>query len=220
MTSAIYPSILAADFVNLESEIAKIASADGVHCDVMDYHFVGALSFGLQTISRIVEVSPVPVDVHLQIDDVDRHAPIYAASGADSITFHVEASSNVEATVRAIHAAGAKASIALRPDTAIDAYLEIFHIVDMVLIMTVEPGAGGQPFMANMMSKLDKTAQYIADNNISAVIQVDGGITVDTLPIARKHGAHVFVAGSAVYGHGKPAENIAALRAAAASVSG
>lgn len=214
MSLGIHPSILAADFVNLEAEIARISSADGVHCDVMDNHFVKALSFGPQTIARIVEVSSVPVDVHLQIDDVDRHAPGYAELGADSVTFHVEGSKTIEATIKAIHDAGAKACIAIKPGTPIDAYLEMFHIVEMVLIMTVEPGAGGQPFLESVMPKLEKTAQYISDNGITALVQVDGGITVDTLPIARHHGANVFVAGSSVYGHGDPAENIAALRAA------
>lgn len=214
MIVGIYPSILSADFVNLEAEIARISVADAVHCDVMDNHFVPALTFGTAMVSRIVQVSSIPVDVHLMISDADRHAPGYAELGAHSVTFHVEAATDVEGTVRAIQAAGAKAAIAIKPATPIEPYLEIFHLVDMVLIMTVEPGAGGQAFLESMMPKLEKTAQYLADHTLDALVQVDGGITVETLPIARAHGANVFVAGSSVYGHGDPGDNIAALRAA------
>ena len=214
MTVGIYPSILSADFVNLESDIARISSADAVHCDVMDNHFVPSLAFGTGTLSRILEISPIPVDIHLMISDADRHAPGYAELGAHSVTFHVEAATDVERTIRGIQATGARAAIAIKPATPIEPYLEYFHLVDMVLIMTVEPGAGGQPFMESMMPKLEKAAQYLADHAIDALVQVDGGITVDTLPIARAHGANVFVAGSSVYGRGDPGDNIAALRAA------
>jgi ribulose-phosphate 3-epimerase len=211
----IYPSILSADFVNLEAEIARISSADGVHCDVMDNHFVEAISFGPQTIRRIVQVSSVPVDVHLMIENPDKFAPGYGEIGAHSVTFHVEAAKDVEGTIRAIHDTGARAAIALKPGTAPEPYFPMFHLADMVLVMTVEPGAGGQPFIREMMTKLDTVATYVADHNLSALVQVDGGITVDTLPIARAHGADTFVAGSSVYSAGNPAENIAALRVAA-----
>lgn len=214
MRSGIFPSILSADFVNLESEINRIATADGVHCDVMDNHFVPALTFGPQMVQRIVEVSSIPVDVHLMMSDADRHAPGYAELGADSVTFHVEAALDIEKTARAIQAAGASAAIAIKPGTPIEPYLEMFHVVDMVLIMTVEPGAGGQVFLESVMPKLDTAAQYVAHHRVSTRLQVDGGITVGTLPIARAHGAHIFVAGSSVFGHGDPAANIAALRAA------
>ena len=211
----IYPSILSADFINLEAEIAKISSADGVHCDVMDNHFVHAISFGPQIISRIVQVSSVPVDVHLMIENPDKFAPGYGEIGADSVTFHVEAAKDVEATVRAIQDTGAKAAIALKPGTPAEPYFPMFHLADMVLVMTVEPGAGGQPFLHEMMGKLDVVAQYVSDHNLGTRVQVDGGITVDTLPIARKHGADTFVAGSSVYSGADPAANIAALRASA-----
>ena len=211
----IYPSILSADFINLEAEIAKISSADGVHCDVMDNHFVHAISFGPQTISRIVQVSSVPVDVHLMIENPDKFAPGYGEIGADSVTFHVEAAKDVEATVRAIQDTGAKAAIALKPGTPAEPYFPMFHLADMVLVMTVEPGAGGQHFLHEMMGKLDVVAQYVSDHNLGTRVQVDGGITVDTLPIARKHGADTFVAGSSVYSGADPAANIAALRASA-----
>lgn len=215
MSVRIHPSILSADFVNLEAEIARISSADGVHCDVMDNHFVQALTFGPQTIQRIVAVSSLPVDVHLMIENPDKFAPGYGEIGAHSVTFHVEAARDVEGTIRAIQDTGARAAIALKPGTAVEPYLPLFHLVDMVLVMTVEPGAGGQAFLREMMAKLDTVAQYVADHRLDALVQVDGGITVDTLPIARAHGANTFVAGSSVYARGNPAENIAALRAAA-----
>jgi ribulose-phosphate 3-epimerase len=210
----IYPSILAADFANIESELRAIASADAVHVDVMDNHFVDALTFGPQMVKRIREVSPVPLDVHLMIENPDRHAPGYAALGAHSVTFHVEAAKDSRATVEAILAEGAKAAIALKPNTDLEPYLELFHVVDMVLIMTVEPGAGGQAFMTEMMPKVDRAAQYIRDNSLDVLLEVDGGITTTTLPIAHRSGADTFVAGSSVYGTGTPPENISALRAA------
>jgi len=212
----IYPSLLAADFVNIESELRAIASADGVHVDVMDNHFVDALTFGPQMVKRIRDVSPVPLDVHLMIDNPDRHAPGYAALGAHSVTFHVEAAKNSMKTVEAILAEGAKAAIALKPNTDLEPYLELFHVVDMVLIMTVEPGAGGQAFMTEMMPKVDRAAQYIRDNSLDVLLEVDGGITTTTLPIAHRSGADTFVAGSSVYGTGTPPENISALRATVA----
>ncbi len=214
MAIRIYPSILAADFANIESELRAIASADAVHVDVMDNHFVDALTFGPQMVKRIREVSPVPLDVHLMIENPDRHAPGYAALGAHSVTFHVEAAKDSRATVEAILAEGAKAAIALKPNTDLEPYLDLFHVVDMVLIMTVEPGAGGQAFMTEMMPKVDRAAQYIRDNSLDVLLEVDGGITTTTLPIAHRSGADTFVAGSSVYGTGTPPENISALRAA------
>jgi ribulose-phosphate 3-epimerase len=148
------------------------------------------------------------------IENPDRHAPGYAALGAHSVTFHVEAAKDSRATVEAILAEGAKAAIALKPNTDLEPYLELFHVVDMVLIMTVEPGAGGQAFMTEMMPKVDRAAQYIRDNSLDVLLEVDGGITTTTLPIAHRSGADTFVAGSSVYGTGTPPENISALRAA------
>ncbi len=212
MEILIHPSVLSADFVNMEFELQRIADADAVHVDVMDNHFVPALTFGPTMVSRIVEVSPVPVDVHLMITDADAHAARYADMGAHSITFHIEAAANPARVIASIHDAGAQAGIALKPETPIEPYLPLFHEADMVLIMTVEPGAGGQPFMNHMMPKLSAVAEYVASHHLATKIQVDGGITVDTLPVAWAHGAGVFVAGSSVYGHGVPADNIRALR--------
>lgn len=213
MAIRINPSILGADFVNLEAELQRISEGDAVHVDVMDNHFVQALTFGHQTVKRIREVSPIPLDVHLMVDNPDTEAPKYAAIGAHSVTFHVEAAKDSLSTARSIRQAGARASVALKPGTPLEPYLDLFSEVDMILIMTVEPGAGGQPFMADQMSKLEQLAAFVADNHLDAAVQVDGGINVETLPIAYRHGAEIFVAGASVFSHGDPNANIRALRA-------
>lgn len=209
----IHPSVLAADFANMERELQRIAEADAVHVDVMDGHFVPSLSFGPQMVKRIVEVSPVPLDVHLMIAGTDEHAVDYVALGAQSVTFHVEASKNPSQLIQSIHQAGGKAGIAISPQTPLEPYLDLFHEADMVLIMTVVPGAGGQPFLHEMMPKLEAAASYIREQELSTGLQVDGGVTPETLPVAHSHGANIFVAGSSVYCHGEPADNIRALRA-------
>ncbi len=212
MDIRLHPSVLSADFVNMEAELQRISSADAVHVDVMDNHFVQALTFGPQMVKRIVEVSPVPLDVHLMVNHADAFAPGYAEIGAQSVTFHVEAAHDVGSTLRSIQSHGAKAGIALKPGTPLDPYMDFFHMADMVLVMTVEPGAGGQPFMSEMMPKLEQLREYLDQNGLSPLVEVDGGITVETLPIAWRHGANTFVAGSSVYGHGEPGDNIEALR--------
>lgn len=210
----IHPSILTADFVNLESELHRITNADAVHVDVMDNRFVDAITFGPQMVKRLQEVSPLPLDVHLMVENPDRHAVAYAQLGVQSVTFHVEAASNPERIIDALHQSGAQAAIAIKPGTDLEPYFGLLHLVDMVLIMTVEPGAGGQPFLWDMVPKIQKLASYLDDNGLSPRIEVDGGITTDTLPAAYEAGANTFVAGSSVFGHGVPADNIEALRAA------
>ena len=215
MSIRLHPSLLAADFVNIESELQRIDTADAVHVDVMDNHFVPALTFGPQMVGRIAQVSPIPLDVHLMIDNPDKHAVTYAEVGAHSVTFHVEAAKNCSTVVANLREAGAAAGVALKPATPLEPYLELFHEVDMVLIMTVEPGAGGQAFMPEMMDKLGELSEYLAAHRLTPLVEVDGGITVTTLPLALHHGANTFVAGSSVYGSGEPQSNIAALRAVA-----
>ena len=212
MDIRLHPSVLSADFVNMEAELQRISSADAVHVDVMDNHFVEALTFGPQMVQRIVEVSPVPLDVHLMIEKPDLFAPRYAELGAQSVTFHVEAASDVATTIQTIQSHGAKAGIAVKPGTPLEPYLESFHEADLVLIMTVEPGAGGQPFLHNVMPKLQAARNYLQEAGLSPLLEVDGGITVDTLPIAWRHGADTFVAGSSVFGQGQPEDNIQDLR--------
>lgn len=212
MDIRLHPSILSADFVNMEAELQSISTADAVHVDVMDNHFVPALTFGPQMVKRIVEVSPLPLDVHLMIENADEYAPGYAELGAQSVTFHVEAAMDVAATISAIHSHGSHAGIALKPGTPLEPYLDFFHQADMVLIMTVEPGAGGQSFMLDMMPKVEAVRAYLDEHGLTPLVEVDGGITTQTLPIAWSHGANTFVAGSSVFGHGAPAQNISDLR--------
>lgn len=215
MATRINPSILAADFVNLERDIRSIATADLVHVDVMDNHFVPNLTFGPQMVGRIQDVSPIPLDVHLMIDDPDRWAPGYAELGAYSVTFHAEAAADPVALARRLRAIGARAGIALKPGTSADGYLELLPEFDQVLVMTVEPGFGGQSFMVETMPKLRSLREAVAARGLDVWLQVDGGITEETIVTAAENGADTFVAGSSVF-RGEPAERIAGLRAAAA----
>ncbi|BDZ66503.1 ribulose-phosphate 3-epimerase [Agromyces mangrovi Wang et al. 2018] len=215
MTTRINPSILAADFANLERELGRIATADLVHVDIMDNHFVPNLTFGLTMVERLQQVSPIPLDVHLMIDDPDAWAPGYAEAGAASVTFHAEAAADPVALARRLRAIGARAGIALKPGTEPDDVLEVLHEFDQVLVMTVEPGFGGQSFMPQTMPKLRRVADAVAASGLDVWLQVDGGIAADTIGIAAEAGADTFVAGSAVYG-GDPTARIAELRAEAA----
>ncbi|PYI38416.1 ribulose-phosphate 3-epimerase [Arthrobacter psychrolactophilus] len=212
-TCCINPSILSADFVNLEAELAKIANADAVHVDVMDNHFVPNLTLGFPVVERIQQVSPVPLDAHLMISDVDRWAPQYADAGLASVTFHVEASNAPIKLARELRARGSKAGMALRPATPIEPYLDLLPELDMLLIMTVEPGFGGQAFLDVMLPKIRRARQAVDGSGVNVAIQVDGGITEETITRAAEAGANIFVAGSAVYGMPSPEEAINALRA-------
>lgn len=213
-TCCIHPSILSADFVNLEKELNRIGSADAVHVDVMDNRFVPNLTLGLPVVKRIQAVSPVPLDVHLMIDDADRWAVEYAEAGAASVTFHAEAARGPIRLARELRSAGAKAGMALRPATAVEPYLDMLGELDMLLIMTVEPGFGGQSFLDVTLPKIRRASEAIRGGNLPVAIQVDGGITEETIVRAAEAGASVFVAGSSVYGAADPAAAIAALRRA------
>ena len=218
MSIRISPSILSADFANLERDLNRIADADLVHVDVMDGHFVPNLTLGLPVVERIQQVSPVPLDVHLMVDDADRWAPRYAELGAFSVTFSVEAATDPVATARAIRSNGARASLAVKPGTDVEPYLRTLDEWDMILVMTVEPGFGGQSFMPETMPKLARAREAVRASGLDVWLEVDGGIGLDTIVTAVENGADTVVAGSAVYG-GEPAERIAALRAAAATVA-
>ena len=211
----INPSILAADFVNLEAEVARIRTADAVHVDVMDNHFVPNLTFGPQMVGRLQDVSAIPLDVHLMISDVDRWGPGYAELGAFSVTFHVEASSDPVALARRLRSIGARAGLAVKPGTDVAPYLELLPEFDQLLVMTVEPGFGGQSFMADMMPKVARVRAAIDAAGVDVWLQVDGGISADTIGRAAEAGADTFVAGSAVYGAEDAAAAIADLRTAA-----
>ncbi|WP_066079045.1 ribulose-phosphate 3-epimerase [Pseudoclavibacter albus] len=215
MSAQINPSILAADFANFERELGHIASADAAHVDVMDNHFVPNLTFGQPMVERLQAVSPIPLDLHLMIEDPDRWAPDFAAMGVWSVTFHAEAATAPVTLAKKLRAAGARAGIALRPGTPFSAVEEILGSFDQLLIMTVEPGFGGQRFMTETMPKLRQAHEFAKRTGLELQLQVDGGITTDTIGIAAEHGADTFVAGSAVF-RGEPAEQIEALRQAAA----
>ena len=218
MSIRISPSILAADFVNIERDLGRIDTADLVHVDVMDNHFVPNLTFGPQMVDRIQQVSTLPLDVHLMIDDPTRWAPGYAELGAFSVTFHAEATSEPVLLARRLREIGARAGIALKPGTPVEPYLDLLAEFDQVLVMTVEPGFGGQSFMAETMPKLHLLRETLSRTGGDVWLQVDGGINEDTVSIAAEAGADTFVAGSSVFSSDNPALRIRALREAAASV--
>jgi len=214
MSVRINPSILAADFANFERELGRIASADLVHVDIMDNHFVPNLTFGLAMTERLQELSTIPLDVHLMIDDPDRWAPGYAELGAYSVTFHAEAAKDAVSLARRLRDIGARAGIAFKPNTPVEPFLDLLPEFDQVLVMTVEPGFGGQSFIPSTMSKLGLLREAVTKTGLDVWLQVDGGITADTIAIAAEAGADTFVAGSSVF-RGEPVDTIATLRAAA-----
>ncbi|KJL18882.1 ribulose-phosphate 3-epimerase [Microbacterium azadirachtae] len=196
----INPSILAADFVNMQAELARIATADFAHVDVMDNHFVPNLTFGPQMVERIQATSPIPLDVHLMITDPERWAPGYAELGAASVTFHLEATTDPVGLARTLRGIGARAGVAIKPGTAGEPLYDILDEFDQILVMTVEPGFGGQGFMPETMPKLRALADEAKRRGSDVWLQVDGGISDATIGQAAAAGADTFVAGSAVYG--------------------
>ncbi|MGV8896525.1 MAG: ribulose-phosphate 3-epimerase [Rhodoglobus sp.] len=215
----INPSILSADFVNLERDVASISNADLIHVDVMDNHFVPNLTFGPQMVGRLQEVSARPLDVHLMIDDPDRWAPAYAETGAYSVTFHAEAAQDAVALARRLRDIGARAGIAFKPGTPVEPYLELLPEFDQILVMTVEPGFGGQSFMESTMPKLHLLREAVRKSGLDVWLQVDGGIDEKTISIAAEAGADTFVAGSAVFTFDDPAARVDLLRSLAAQHS-
>ncbi|MEO5920055.1 MAG: ribulose-phosphate 3-epimerase [Pseudolysinimonas sp.] len=213
MTVRINPSILTADFANLQSEVERVATADALHVDVMDNHFVPNLTFGPTMVERLQAVSLVPLDVHLMITDVDRWAPGYAELGVFSVTFHAEATDEPVALARRLRQIGARAGLAVKPGTAVEPYLELLPEFDQFLIMTVEPGFGGQAFMDAMLPKI-RAVREAADHreDVSIWVQVDGGVSSSTIAAASEAGADTFVAGSSVYQSEDPAQAIEELR--------
>jgi ribulose-phosphate 3-epimerase len=207
----ITPSILNADFSRLDEEIAKIAGvSDLLHLDVMDDVFVPNFTFDFEAASKIVKGSPLGVDAHLMVANVDQIAVQYAEIGCASVTIHAEATDNIPQTLKNIRTAGSRSSLGIKPNTDISEYASIVDLVDMFLIMTVEPGFGGQKFMENMMDKVRRTRKIIGDRPIW--LQVDGGISMGTIEMALDAGADTFVVGSAVFNAPDPAAMIVTIK--------
>jgi ribulose-phosphate 3-epimerase len=211
----IAPSLLSADFARLADEAAAVGNADWLHVDVMDNHFVPNLTLGLPVVQALRKATDLPLDCHLMIDDPDRWAPPYAEAGARNVTVHVEAAGDPVGLARTIRAAGSLAGLALKPGTPLDPYLDLLREYDTLLVMTVEPGFGGQDFIAEALPKVTAARRRVESGHLKLFIEVDGGINADTIEQAAAAGADVFVAGSAVYHADDPARAIEALRAQA-----
>lgn len=213
----IAPSVLSADFARLGEDLAEISSADYVHYDVMDGHFAPNISFGLDILKATKRSTELPVDVHLMISNPDQMVPAFLDAGADNVTFHIEATDHANRLIQLIHAEGRMVSVAVNPATPVCLLEDVIEDVDMVLVMTVNPGFGGQKFIPASAAKLRRLRRLCAEHGASPLVEVDGGINAQTAPIVAEAGANVLVAGSAVFGQADRSAAIAQIRAAAES---
>ena len=216
----IAPSILSADFARLGAEIDAVtgqgdARADWVHVDVMDGHFVPNLTIGLPVVEALQRVSEIPLDCHLMIENPDRWAPGYAEAGAHNVTVHAEATANPKMLARDLHAAGARAGLSIKPNTSLDDCVEILSEYDTLLVMSVEPGFGGQSFIPEVLDKVRAARRMVDTGHLQLLVEIDGGINATTIEHAAEAGVDCFVAGSAVYGADDPARAVAGLRESA-----
>lgn len=217
MNMRVQPSILSADFVNFEKEFGTISAADGIHVDVMDGHFVPNMTFGLGMVKRMQEVSSLPLDVHLMIENADHWAPLYAGTGVFSTTIHFEAVIDPIKTAKEIKSAGSRAGLSIKPNTEVAEIADLIHHFDQILVMSVEPGFGGQSFMPASLEKISAIKELIVSKGLETWIQVDGGIDLETIALAASAGADTFVAGSSVFGAMDRNAMISDLRRAAES---
>jgi len=216
----IHPSLLSADFADLAGSARRVTpAADALHVDVMDYHFVPNLTFGLGTVEALTRSASLPLDCHLMIADPDRWAPSYAEAGAQSVTFHAESAAAPLRTARAIRSAGAGAGLALRPGTPVASYADLLREFDLLLVMTVEPGFGGQPFLDHVLPQVREARRIQRERGLTLAVQVDGGVSAETIAQCAEAGADVFVAGSAVFGADDPGAAVESLRSLAAAAT-